>query len=57
LQAKITGHVQNKGWAIQHVDYKDISEKEKIRIRGFKFEKVEQLEVNYTEPGKYSLSA
>ncbi|KAF8772163.1 hypothetical protein HU200_006162 [Digitaria exilis] len=33
------------------------SEKEEIRIRGFKFEKVEQLEVNYTEPGKHSLSA
>jgi UDP-sugar pyrophosphorylase len=57
LQVKITGHVQNKGWTIQHVDYKDTSEKEEIRIRGFKFEKVEQLEVNYTEPGKHSLSA
>ena len=57
LQVKLTGHVQNKGWTIQHVDYKDTSEKEEIRIRGFKFEKVEQLEVNYTEPGKHSLSA
>jgi UDP-sugar pyrophosphorylase len=56
-EVKITGHVQNKGWTIQHVDYKDTSEKEEIRIRGFKFEKVEQLEVNYTEPGKHSLSA
>ncbi|CAN6268294.1 unnamed protein product [Urochloa humidicola] len=56
-EVKITGPVQNKGWTIQHVDYKDTSEKEEIRIRGFKFEKVEQLEVNYTEPGKHSLSA
>lgn len=56
-EVKLTGHVQNKGWTIQHVDYKDTSEKEEIRIRGFKFEKVEQLEVNYTEPGKHSLSA
>ncbi|OEL18656.1 Eukaryotic initiation factor 4A-3 [Dichanthelium oligosanthes] len=44
-EVKVTGHVQNKGWAIQHVDYKDTSEKEEIRIRGFKFEKVEQLEI------------
>ncbi|CAN6173475.1 unnamed protein product [Urochloa humidicola] len=56
-EVKITGPVQNKGWTIQHIDYKDTSEKEEIRIRGFKFEKVEQLEVNYTEPGKHSLSA
>ncbi|KAF8772170.1 hypothetical protein HU200_006054 [Digitaria exilis] len=56
-EVKVTGRVQNKGWNIQHVDYKDTSEKEEIRIRGFKFEKVEQLEVNYTEPGKHSLSA
>ncbi|CAL5050020.1 unnamed protein product [Urochloa decumbens] len=56
-EVKLTGPVQNKGWTIQHVDYKDTSEKEEIRIRGFKFEKVEQLEVNYTEPGKHSLSA
>ncbi|XP_066376441.1 UDP-sugar pyrophosphorylase-like [Miscanthus floridulus] len=56
-EVKLTSHVQNKGWTIQHVDYKDTSEKEEIRIRGFKFEKVEQLEVNYTEPGKHSLSA
>nr|CAB3471334.1 unnamed protein product [Digitaria exilis] len=57
VKEKVTGRVQNKGWNIQHVDYKDTSEKEEIRIRGFKFEKVEQLEVNYTEPGKHSLSA
>ncbi|KAL6603544.1 hypothetical protein ACP70R_043905 [Stipagrostis hirtigluma subsp. patula] len=56
-EVKVTGHVQNKGWTIQHVDYKDTSEKEEIRIRGFKFAKVEQLEVNYTEPGKHSMSA
>ncbi|GJM97535.1 hypothetical protein PR202_ga14467 [Eleusine coracana subsp. coracana] len=56
-EVKVTGHVQNKGWAIQHVDYKDTSEKEEIRIRGFKFEKVEQLEVKYTEPGKHCMSA
>lgn len=57
LQVKVTGHVENKGWTIQHVDYKDTSEKEEVGIRGFKFDKSEQLEVNYTEPGKHSLSA
>jgi UDP-sugar pyrophosphorylase len=57
LQVKVAGQVHNKGWTIQHVDYKDTSEKEEIRIRGFKFEKVEQLEANYTEPGKHSLGA
>ncbi|AQK81127.1 UDP-sugar pyrophosphorylase [Zea mays] len=56
-EVKLTGHIQNKGWTIQHVDYKDASEKEEIRIRGFKLEKIEQLEVNYTEPGNHSLSA
>ncbi|AQK66785.1 UDP-sugar pyrophosphorylase [Zea mays] len=56
-EVKVTGHVENKGWTIRHVDYKDTSEKEEVRIRGFKFNKSEQLEVNYTEPGKHSLSA
>ncbi|VAI79007.1 unnamed protein product [Triticum turgidum subsp. durum] len=55
-EVKVTGHVENKGWTIQHVDHRDTSEKEETRIRGFKFEKVEQLEVNYTEPGKHCLS-
>ncbi|KAM0842904.1 hypothetical protein ACQ4PT_058077 [Festuca glaucescens] len=56
-EVKVTGHVENKGWTIRHVDHKDTSEKEETRIRGFKFEKVEQLEVNYTEPGKHCLSS
>uniref|UniRef100_M8BEG3 UTP-monosaccharide-1-phosphate uridylyltransferase n=1 Tax=Aegilops tauschii TaxID=37682 RepID=M8BEG3_AEGTA len=55
-EVKVTGHVENKGWTIQHVDHRDTSEMEESRIRGFKFEKVEQLEVNYTEPGKHCLS-
>lgn len=49
--------MQNKGWTIENVDYKDTSIPEEIRIRGFRFNKVEQLELEktYTEPGKYSL--
>ncbi|XP_051208118.1 UDP-sugar pyrophosphorylase [Lolium perenne] len=56
-EVKVTGHIENKGWPIRHIDYKDTLEKEETRIRGFKFEKVEQLEVNYTEPGKHCLSS
>ncbi|CAM0909705.1 unnamed protein product [Alopecurus aequalis] len=56
-EVKVTGHVENKAWTIRHISHKDTSEKEETRIRGFKFEKVEQLEVNYSEPGKHSLSS
>lgn len=55
-QVKVTGHVENKGWTIRQVDHRDTSEKEETRIRLFMFEKIEQLEVNYTEPGKHCLS-
>ena len=47
--------MQNKGWAIENVDFKDASEPEKVRIRGFKIKKIEQLERNFSEPGKFSL--
>lgn len=49
------GSVQNKGWTIENVDCKDTSIPEEIRIRGFRFNKVEQLEKTYTDPGKYFL--
>lgn len=55
LQVKVGGYVQNKGWTIENVDFKDASEPEKVRIRGFKINKIEQLEKNYSEPGKFSL--
>jgi UDP-sugar pyrophosphorylase len=45
-QVKLNGTVLNKGWSIEHVDYKDDSIPEKIRIRGFKIEKIEQLAAN-----------
>lgn len=50
---KVTGYVQNKGWALEHVDYKDISIPEETRIRGFKVCKIEQVEINYADPGKF----
>ncbi|XP_031258011.1 UDP-sugar pyrophosphorylase-like [Pistacia vera] len=54
-EVKVEGSVQNKGWTIESVDYKDTSIPEEIRIRGFKINKIEQLEKNYNEPGKFSL--
>ncbi|KAL8166139.1 hypothetical protein V2J09_007638 [Rumex salicifolius] len=54
-EVKVEGSVQNKGWIIESVDCKDTSIPEEIRIRGFKFNKIEQLEGNYTEPGMYYL--
>ncbi|CAK9160369.1 unnamed protein product [Ilex paraguariensis] len=52
---KVGGSVQNKGWIMEIVDYKDASAPEDVRIRGFKINKVEQLEKTYNEPGKFSL--
>ena len=54
-QVKVEGSVHNKGWVLENVDYKDTSVPEEIRIRGFKINKIEQLEKNYSEPGKFSL--
>ncbi|KAI4337869.1 hypothetical protein L6164_016237 [Bauhinia variegata] len=54
-EVKVGGSVQNKGWILESVDYKDNSEPEVLRIRGFKFNKIEQLEGKYSEPGKFCL--
>ncbi|GMY06652.1 UDP-sugar pyrophosphorylase [Fagus crenata] len=45
-EVKVQGSVQNKGWILENVDYKDASVPEEIRIRGFKINKIEQLEKN-----------
>ncbi|KAL8481934.1 hypothetical protein ACS0TY_028179 [Phlomoides rotata] len=55
-EVKVGGSVKNAGWIIESVDYKDASVPEELRIRGFKINKVEQLEKIYKEPGKYSLN-
>ncbi|KAH6782613.1 UDP-sugar pyrophosphorylase [Perilla frutescens var. frutescens] len=54
-EVKVGGSVKNAGWTIEKVDYKDTSLPEEVRIRGFKINKIEQLEKTYEEPGKYSL--
>nr|KYP70005.1 UDP-sugar pyrophosphorylase 1 [Cajanus cajan] len=56
-EVNVSGSVQNKGWILETVDYKDTSVPEVLRIRGFKFNKIEQLETKYSEPGKFHLKA
>ncbi|KAK4481326.1 hypothetical protein RD792_012211 [Penstemon davidsonii] len=45
-EVKVGGSVHNAGWTIEGVDFKDTSVAEEVRIRGFKINKVEQLEKN-----------
>ncbi|KAG8378207.1 hypothetical protein BUALT_Bualt08G0113800 [Buddleja alternifolia] len=54
-EVKVGGSVHNAGWVIENVDFKDTSVPEEVRIRGFKINKVEQLDKLYNEPGNYSL--
>ncbi|KAK0576083.1 hypothetical protein LWI29_011596 [Acer saccharum] len=54
-EVTVRGSVKNKGWMLENVDYKDTSVPEEIRIRGFKINKIEQLEKKYSEPGKFCL--
>lgn len=54
-EVKVSGSVRNKGWIIENVNHKDTSVPEEVRIRGFKFNKVEQLEKSFGEPGKFEL--
>lgn len=53
---KVEGSVKNKGWRLENVDYKDTSMPEEIRIRGFKINKIEQLEKKWSEPAKFFVS-
>ncbi|KAF5200736.1 Udp-sugar pyrophosphorylase [Thalictrum thalictroides] len=56
-EVNLEGSVQNKGWILEPVDYKDTSVPEEVRIRGFRISKVEQLEKTYPEPGKFSIKS
>ncbi|KAF9609736.1 hypothetical protein IFM89_018184 [Coptis chinensis] len=56
-EVKVEGSVQNKGWILEKVDHNDTSIPEEVRIRGFRISKVEQLEKNYTEAGKFSIKS
>ncbi|XVE95564.1 hypothetical protein REPUB_Repub02eG0108900 [Reevesia pubescens] len=54
-EVKVGGSIQNKGWILERIDYKDTANPEELRIRGFKFNKIEELEETYSAPGKFSL--
>ncbi|GMI78375.1 UDP-sugar pyrophosphorylase [Hibiscus trionum] len=54
-EVKVGGSIQNKGWLIERIDYKDTALPEELRIRGFRIDKKEQLEETYTQPGKFTL--
>lgn len=54
---RVEGSVRNRGWALERVDFRDDSVPEELRIRGFKIDRLEQEEVNCTEPGKFSLTS
>uniref|UniRef100_A0A1J3GFT1 UTP-monosaccharide-1-phosphate uridylyltransferase n=1 Tax=Noccaea caerulescens TaxID=107243 RepID=A0A1J3GFT1_NOCCA len=54
-EVKVGGSIKNSGWTMENVDYKDTSVPEEIRIRGFRFNKIEQLEKKFNQPGNFSL--
>ncbi|KAE8735110.1 UDP-sugar pyrophosphorylase [Hibiscus syriacus] len=54
-EVKVGGPIQNKGWLIERIDYKDAGFPEELRIRGFRIDKKEQLEETYSQPGKFIL--
>ncbi|XWS15182.1 hypothetical protein CRYUN_Cryun35bG0072400 [Craigia yunnanensis] len=54
-EVKVRGSVQNKGWLIESIDYKETAIPEELRIRGFKINKIEQLEKTYCESRKFTL--
>ncbi|KAE8701789.1 UDP-sugar pyrophosphorylase [Hibiscus syriacus] len=54
-KVKVGGSIQNKGWILDNIDYKDNAFPEELRTRGFRINKIEQLEETYSEPGEFSL--
>ncbi|GLT77929.1 hypothetical protein SLA2020_494830 [Shorea laevis] len=54
-EVQVGGSIQNNGWVLERVDYKDASIPEEIRTRGFRINKTEQLEKSYNESGKFTL--
>ncbi|KAK8580221.1 hypothetical protein V6N13_143340 [Hibiscus sabdariffa] len=54
-KVKVGGSIQNKGWMVESIDYKDTSIPEELRTRGFRMKKVEGLEETYNQPGEFSL--
>ncbi|GKA85778.1 UDP-sugar pyrophosphorylase [Tanacetum coccineum] len=56
-EVTVGGSVCNNGWTMESIDKDSTALPEEVRIRGFKMNKIEQLEQFYGEPGKFSLKA
>ncbi|KAL4183819.1 hypothetical protein AMTRI_Chr11g100160 [Amborella trichopoda] len=56
-EVKICASVKNQGWHLKPVDYKDDSVAEEIRTRGFRIEKINQMELTYDKPGKFTFTS
>ncbi|XP_024988333.1 UDP-sugar pyrophosphorylase-like isoform X2 [Cynara cardunculus var. scolymus] len=57
-EVKVEGCVVNNGWRIEGIDKDDSTTAalaEEVRIRGFKINKMDQLQQFYSEPGKFCL--
>nr|GEU63393.1 UDP-sugar pyrophosphorylase [Tanacetum cinerariifolium] len=56
-EVTVGGSVCNNGWIMESIDKDSTALHEEVRIRGFKMNKIEQLEQFYGEPGKFSLKS
>lgn len=54
---KVGGSVCNNGWIMESIDKDSSAFPEEIRTRGFKINRMEQLEKSYGEPGNFSLTS
>lgn len=55
-KVKVTGALENEGWVLEHIDYKDTSLPEEIRTRGFRIKKIDQSELDFEKPQVYTAS-
>ncbi|PWA99511.1 UDP-sugar pyrophosphorylase [Artemisia annua] len=56
-KVKVGGSVCNNGWIMESIDKDSSAFPEEIRTRGFKINRMEQLEKSYGEPGNFSLTS
>ncbi|KHG20215.1 UDP-sugar pyrophosphorylase -like protein [Gossypium arboreum] len=53
-KVKVGGLIRNKGWSLESIDHKDSGIPEELRTRGFRINKIEQLEKTYSEAGEFN---
>nr|GEX38127.1 UDP-sugar pyrophosphorylase [Tanacetum cinerariifolium] len=56
-KVKVGGSVCNNGWIMESIDKDSSAFPEEIRTRGFKINRMEQLEKSYGVPGNFSLTS